>query len=358
MNLNHLSEESAILSIKILLRSYPYGLEIRDVNRLFVRRFGVHLDPLTYNCLNLLDFLLKISKNDISFTIIENRIQLSKSYMEKVERANSVLLPKPSSGLDQDRHEHEADVWRSPSKEEDHRERDAKLPIGVTDAASTNCPKVVFGAFDASFSDDKSDYLSRYDTVPSLNLSRSIRRGDFLEIKIVSIQDPHSFQVRILGPKDLTESNVFTKMSVFTQRISNFYYAYKSQKVLQVSSHDFPLDGGVFACPYTSSRSGKVEWRRALVTSRVDSSRHSVYFFDHGLYCEVDYRCLKKLYRPFADIPVQAIEAQMAGIAPFDKCLWNSSEKTFFKRAVARCKKHVMLALVIQRVEVSANSTI
>ena len=347
-NLNHLSEESAILSLKILLRSYPYGVEIREVNGLFIRRFGVQLDPLSYDCFSLQKFLLKIAKYDGSFIIIESRIKLSKSYMEKVDIANSVLLSKPPSGPQKE------DVWRSPSEEEDNREKE--FPLGLPEASTTGYPKVVFGAFDASFSDDKSDYLSRYDTVPSLNLSRPIRRGDFLEIKIVSIQNPQSFQVRILGPKDLTENNVFTKMSVFTQRISNFYYAYKGQKILQVSSHDFPLDGGVFACPYTSSRSGKVEWRRALVTTRVDSNRHLVYFFDHGLYCEVDYRCLKKLYRPFADVPVQAIEAQMAGIAPFDKCLWNSSEKTFFKRAVARCKKHVMLALVIQRVEVSTNS--
>ena len=95
-----------------------------------------------------------------------------------------------------------------------------------------------------------------------------------------------------------------------------------------------------------------MEWRRALVTNRVDSLRYEVFMFDHGTTCEVDYRCLKKLYKPFAAIPSQTVEAQMAGIAPFDLCTWSEDEKSFFKRGVTKCAKNVMLALITNRVEV------
>ena len=95
-----------------------------------------------------------------------------------------------------------------------------------------------------------------------------------------------------------------------------------------------------------------MEWRRALVTNTVDSLRYEVFLFDHGTTCEVDYRCLKKLYKPFAAIPSQTAEAQVAGVAPFDLCQWSADEKNFFKRGVTKCAKNVMLALITRRVEV------
>ena len=95
-----------------------------------------------------------------------------------------------------------------------------------------------------------------------------------------------------------------------------------------------------------------MEWRRALVTNTVDSLRYEVFLFDHGTTCEVDYRCLKKLYKPFAAIPSQTAEAQVAGVAPFDLCQWSEDERSFFKRGVTKCAKNVMLALIINRVEV------
>ena len=236
MNLTKLSEETAVLSIKILLKSHPHGLEFKEVNRLFVRRFGVPLDPLSYDCLNLPDFFLRIAAKDKSFLIInENRIKL-----EHVEIPNALpplRLPRPRENLDEGDEGHLR--RQSPAEE---------TPMVWTPPHPKS--KVAISAFDTSFSGDKNDYVSRYDTVPSLSLSRPLYKGDVIEIKIVSINDPHLFQVRVLGPDNLIGTDVFTKISVLTRRISNFYLAYKDQRVLQVSRKDFPLEGTVFACKY------------------------------------------------------------------------------------------------------------
>ena len=166
-------------------------------------------------------------------------------------------------------------------------------------------PWTAIGAFDISFSDDKNDYLRRHDDLPPIELPRMIREGEILEVKIISIQNPDSFQIRILDPPDISERQ--RKMSHFTQRMTNFYLAYKSQVVLQVSRRDFPLDGFVLACPYTSSRTGRIEWRRCMVTDRVDIYIFEVYLVDYGLHLHVHFNSLRKLYKPFAYVPMQAI---------------------------------------------------
>ena len=163
----------------------------------------------------------------------------------------------------------------------------------------------VIGAFDISFSNEKEDYLRKHDDLPPIELPRAIRKGEILEVKIISIQNPDSFQLRILDPPDIAERQ--RKMSHFTQRMTNFYLAYQSQSVVQVSRKDFPLDGFVLACPYTSSRTGRIEWRRCMVTDRLDMSTFEVYLVDHGLHLHVNFKSLRKLYKPFACVPMQAI---------------------------------------------------
>ena len=138
MNLTKVSEETAVLSIKMLLKSHPHGLEFKEVNRLFVRRFGVPLDPLSYDCLNLPDFFLRIAAKDKSFLIInENRIKL-----EHVEISNALpplRLPRPRENLDEGDEGH---LRRQPPVEE------APMVCAPPHPKS----KVAISAFDTSFS--------------------------------------------------------------------------------------------------------------------------------------------------------------------------------------------------------------
>ena len=71
-----LSEESAILSLKALLKNFPSGLHVEEVNHTFAKRFGTALDPLSYNHFTLKDFLQSVADKDKSFTIDKGKIKL------------------------------------------------------------------------------------------------------------------------------------------------------------------------------------------------------------------------------------------------------------------------------------------
>ena len=49
---------------------------------------------------------------------------------------------------------------------------------------------IPFGPFDKSFSEDPNDYFYFGEQVPPMTLSRSLRKGDILEVKVLSITNP------------------------------------------------------------------------------------------------------------------------------------------------------------------------
>ena len=90
-------EESAILSLKTLLKNFPSGLLIEEVNRTFAKRFGTALDPLSYNHFTLKDFLQSVADKDKSLTIDNGKIKLCQMHrnefsheIEAVESAKAV----------------------------------------------------------------------------------------------------------------------------------------------------------------------------------------------------------------------------------------------------------------------------
>ena len=51
------------------------------------------------------------------------------------------------------------------------------------------------------FTNNPLDYFCVRDCVPAINLSRTLRKGDILELKVLAIENPGSFYVKMLGPK-------------------------------------------------------------------------------------------------------------------------------------------------------------
>ena len=51
------------------------------------------------------------------------------------------------------------------------------------------------------FTNNPLDYFCVRDCVPAINFSRTLRKGDILELKVLAIENPGSFYVKMLGPK-------------------------------------------------------------------------------------------------------------------------------------------------------------
>ena len=51
------------------------------------------------------------------------------------------------------------------------------------------------------FTNNPLDYFCITDRVPAINFSRTLRKGDILELKVLAIENPGSFYVKMLGPK-------------------------------------------------------------------------------------------------------------------------------------------------------------
>ena len=142
--------------------------------------------------------------------------------------------------------------------------------------------------------------------------------------------------------------------SPFTRDLNQFYNTHQNEPVLKLN---FPVEGWTVVCPYKSKRkSGTFEWRRALILARINVNLVEIYLFDHGIFLKADFRSLKRLYRPFGNIPVQTIEAKMAG--NLNQGLWTSKEKKMFKKFIKSCPKNLMLAMVGRRKSVPISGKI
>ena len=101
--------------------------------------------------------------------------------------------------------------------------------------------QIPFTPFDKSFSEDERDYFSFGDKVEPMSLRRSLRKGDILEITVLSIANPGYFHIRILGPDHLLD-NQWRSLSQLTERMSAFYEQCKSKDVLKIDDTGF-LEG-------------------------------------------------------------------------------------------------------------------
>merc|ERR1719219_641128 len=106
---------------------------------------------------------------------------------------------------------------------------------------------------------DEEDFFQIGDQIPSVKLTRPLRKGDILDVKILSVESPKCFWIKILGPEEFVD---YESMKGITERMTTFYEKNKREVFLDVEGS---LEGLVVACPYISSRNEQVEWRRAIV---------------------------------------------------------------------------------------------
>ena len=78
---------------------------------------------------------------------------------------------------------------------------EAKSPTPPPDLDVSSRRIIPFGPFDKSFSEDQSDYFRFGEQVPPMTLSRSLRKGDILEVAVLSITNPGKHFFMYLGPK-------------------------------------------------------------------------------------------------------------------------------------------------------------
>ena len=88
------------------------------------------------------------------------------------------------------------------------------------------------------FSNNPNDYFKLGDRIPCLSLSRALRKGDILEIKVLSIVDPGSFYIRIIGPKGImlpTDCEHGNHLSRFTGQVTMFYEKFQNEEFLKMN---------------------------------------------------------------------------------------------------------------------------
>ena len=108
---------------------------------------------------------------------------------------------------------------------------------------------------------------------------------------------------------------------------------------------------------YKSKRTKEIEWRRGIILGKIantswKSAHYSVESIDFGTVVDVYFKDLKKMFKPFGQMPKQAVEAKLAGISPFlYNKMWDVHATNYFKKKVAENKS--MLAMVAHRAEVS-----
>ena len=73
---------------------------------------------------------------------------------------------------------------------------------------------------------------------------------------------------------------------------------------------------------YKSKRTKEIEWRRGIILGKIantswKNAHYSVESIDFGTVVDVYFKDLKKMFKPFGQMPKQAVEAKLAGISPF-----------------------------------------
>ena len=71
-----------------------------------------------------------------------------------------------------------------------------------------------------------------------------MHKGDILEIQILSVINPGSFQIKILGPEHILEPHN-RSLSRLTEKMTAFYEVFKNEDVLQINEIAY-LEGNDF----------------------------------------------------------------------------------------------------------------
>ena len=109
----------------------------------------------------------------------------------------------------------------------------------------------------------------------------------------------------------------------------------------------------VACCHKSSKKDGGLEWRRGRVVNRLNfMGEYEIFLFDHGYYITTTIDNVRRLFKPFGDMPKFSVQAKLAGLHPlYEK--WSSQETGHFKKAVLNADKAKLLGMVAKRPEVS-----
>merc|ERR550534_177771 len=221
--------------------------------------------------------------------------------------------------------------------------------------------RIQWDPFMEPFTNNPLDYFCARDCVPAINLSRTLRKGDILELKVLAIENPGSFYVKMLGPKELLVEGEYCKsLSGFGKKLTTFYDRFKDEEVLSIK--EFSLERGMHvACQYFSKRTGKTEWRRGIAMVKMNLGNFKIDLFDHGVVATVHFSMLRKLFKPFGQLPKQAINAKLGGVEPGPLSygnLWTVQETDYFKRKTAKADKNFVLGMNMKRQENPIDDTL
>ena len=101
---------------------------------------------------------------------------------------------------------------------------------------------IIYAHFQVPFTDDPKDYFGLEDKVPYLSTTRNLRKGDILEVTVLSVDNPGSFYVRIHSPKRLlAEEDLTNSLSKFTERLTNFCKRLEDDNALKIGYHDLSI---------------------------------------------------------------------------------------------------------------------
>ena len=354
--------ETVIGCLKTLLKLSPSGIPICELNHAFTRKFGQSLNPLSLGFFSLNDFIDHITVERRLFCV-ENGDLLESQFAPSSPDFQQVIKDISLTGSDTKPSAKQS--WQPP-REHDSVEQRALNVCSQMQLESTRIDDDRLNLTNFSlplsgqsyvvdaYSNDSNDYFENGEHVPFVNLSRLLRKGDVLEVKILSVSRPDQFCFRLMPDSDdlITYDQVLPSMTSFTQRMTYFYEKHMDEEMVKISPElHFPIEGWTVTSPYESSRTGKIEWRRALVMKRINLNDFSIFFIDYGFFATVDFRVLRKLYRPFGHVPIQCLDGILAGVIPSESSSWRPIDSHFIQKFVKNCKKGVMIAVVAKNVE-------
>ena len=77
-----------------------------------------------------------------------------------------------------------------------------------------------------------------------MNFRRPLHKGDILEVMVLSVTNPGSFHVKILGPDHILDTQN-RSLNRLTEKMTAFYEAFKQEDVVHIDELEF-LEGKDF----------------------------------------------------------------------------------------------------------------
>merc|ERR550534_844902 len=97
--------------------------------------------------------------------------------------------------------------------------------------------RIQWDPFMEPFTNNPLDYFCARDCVPAINLSRTLRKGDILELKVLAIENPGSFYVKMLDRRSyLLKDNIARVCPDLEKNCPDFTIDSKMKKSFQLKN--------------------------------------------------------------------------------------------------------------------------